>query len=246
MYGLFYEHGPLFISNYDSSLSINPFRWTRFANMLYIESPAGVGFSITDDESYSTDDFQTATDNLAALESFFQKFPQFFTNSLFISGESYAGIYVPAFSDEVLSSGRFNFKGFLVGNPVTDSAIDSVAYVPFLHGHGVISDQLFDNATSSCNGTYDSSYSPLCASVLLQVDAIMSDVNVYDIYRSCFRNGNAVLAATNHVLMNRVQPKGTEIPCIDSTGLSKFAFNPFIDKADSFEARLSWMPFTST
>jgi len=34
-------------------------------------------------------------DALAGLQDFFVKFPEFLSNELFVSGESYGGIYVP-------------------------------------------------------------------------------------------------------------------------------------------------------
>lgn len=64
--------------------------------MLYIESPAGVGYSFcTEDYLCSFDDYNSSDDNLAALLSFYNKFPEYMNNELYISGESYAGIYVP-------------------------------------------------------------------------------------------------------------------------------------------------------
>lgn len=38
----------------------------------------------------------------------FEKYPEFLENPFFISGESYAGIYVPTLSSEVVK-GTFNF-----------------------------------------------------------------------------------------------------------------------------------------
>jgi len=39
-----------------------------------------------------------STDAFAALEKFYGIYPQFLDNELFISGESYAGIYIPYLS----------------------------------------------------------------------------------------------------------------------------------------------------
>ncbi len=64
--------------------------------MVYIESPAGVGFSYAATEDDLIQDDQTQSEDLyAALLDFFVKHPSFLTNDLYISGESYAGIYVP-------------------------------------------------------------------------------------------------------------------------------------------------------
>jgi carboxypeptidase C (cathepsin A) len=77
---------------------VNPFSWNRQANMLYIEAPAGVGYSYCDETISACNthnDQLTADENLTAVLAFFEKFPEFGRNDLYISGESYAGIYVP-------------------------------------------------------------------------------------------------------------------------------------------------------
>lgn len=93
------EHGPFVIDDNSTTIIQNPYPWTANASMLYIESPAGVGFSVgntTDDLRHS--DMSQSKDAFAALESFFVKFPERKPNDLFISGESYGGIYVPYLS----------------------------------------------------------------------------------------------------------------------------------------------------
>ena len=62
------------------------------ANVIYLESPPGVGFSTTTNYKFSDND--TALINLAALRVFFERFG-YTSNDFYISGESYAGIYVP-------------------------------------------------------------------------------------------------------------------------------------------------------
>lgn len=42
---LFQEHGPFVIDDGEYSIKRNPEPWNKRANVLYIESPAGVGFS---------------------------------------------------------------------------------------------------------------------------------------------------------------------------------------------------------
>ncbi len=60
--------------------------------MLYVEAPAGVGFSFSDDQAdYTTGDAKTAKDNLLAIQQFFLRFPDLSKNDFYISAESYGG-----------------------------------------------------------------------------------------------------------------------------------------------------------
>jgi carboxypeptidase C (cathepsin A) len=43
----------------------------------------------------SHNDMTQSEDALAAVKSWYAKFPEYKQNKLFVSGESYAGIYVP-------------------------------------------------------------------------------------------------------------------------------------------------------
>jgi len=63
--------------------------------MLYIESPAGVGYSISTDNDLTYTDISQSENLLNALHDFYKKFPTLLNNDLYISGESYAGVYVP-------------------------------------------------------------------------------------------------------------------------------------------------------
>ena len=45
MLGFTQEHGPFVMEDGGSTFNKNDYSWNREANMLYIESPAGVGFS---------------------------------------------------------------------------------------------------------------------------------------------------------------------------------------------------------
>jgi cathepsin A (carboxypeptidase C) len=90
------ENGPLKIDDGVDFIDVNPYPWNNRANMLWIESPAGVGWSVGETtEDLSTNDMTQSTDALIALKSWYAKFPEYLPNELYVSGESYAGIYVP-------------------------------------------------------------------------------------------------------------------------------------------------------
>lgn len=74
----------------------NNWSWNKEANIAYIESPAGVGYSICKDPSECVfTDYDSSLDNIIAAHNFFVKFPEYANHDLYLSGESYAGIYVP-------------------------------------------------------------------------------------------------------------------------------------------------------
>ncbi|KAJ6778879.1 CARBOXYPEPTIDASE [Salix koriyanagi] len=103
------------------SLVRNDYSWNKEANMLYLESPAGVGFSYSANQSFYdlVNDTITAQDNFVFLQNWFLKFPEYKNRDLFIAGESYAGHYVPQLADLIVKSGiKFNLKGVALGNPL--------------------------------------------------------------------------------------------------------------------------------
>lgn len=141
MLGLLQETGPYVLLEGDTNYTKNGFTWNNETNILYIEQPAGVGYSycnnLTNPEDCVHNDTSSALDNLQVLLGFFEKFnvtkPYLRTNPVYISGESYAGIYVPLLSfylhDHNLNQTddieKINLAGFFVGNGVTNWTYDT-------------------------------------------------------------------------------------------------------------------------
>jgi carboxypeptidase C (cathepsin A) len=83
------EQGP-FRPAQDGNLRPNPYAWNQVANMVFIESPAGVGFSYAENtDDYTTGDSQTAIDNYNTIQAFMKRFPEYSANDLYITSESY-------------------------------------------------------------------------------------------------------------------------------------------------------------
>lgn len=119
--GWLQENGPL-LMNATGGLMKNPFSWTKIANLLVIESPLGVGYSycsrqLKEGKPCKNTDKYTASASRAAMVDFFQnKFPELIDNSFFITGESYAGVYIPTLSKEILDNAPgINLIGIAVG-----------------------------------------------------------------------------------------------------------------------------------
>lgn len=190
--GAFSENGP-FRPNGEFLLR-NEYSWNTEANMLYLETPVGVGFSYaTDGSTYETvNDQITARDNLVFLHRWFAKFPQYRQRDLFITGESYAGHYIPQLAKLMLQSNKkerqFNLKGIALGNPVLEYATDFNSRAEFFWSHGLISDSTYNMFTSVCNYSryvseyYRDSVSPSCSRVMSEVSRETSRfVDKYDV-----------------------------------------------------------------
>jgi serine carboxypeptidase-like clade 2 len=126
MLGMLYENGPLLFKRNSTEMYINPFSWNLKANVMYLESPAGVGFSYgTAKGDLVANDTTTARENLLAMRMFFLKFPNLKKNDFYITGESYAGIYIPTLAKAIIDFNeeadvdRINLKGIAIGNGCT-------------------------------------------------------------------------------------------------------------------------------
>ncbi|KAH7516801.1 serine carboxypeptidase-like 45 [Ziziphus jujuba] len=190
--GAFTENGPFRPSG--EILVRNEHSWNGEANMLYLETPIGVGFSYSKDtSSYETvNDKITGIDNLVFLQRWLVKFPQFRNTSLYITGESYAGHYVPQLAELMLQFNKkrnlFNLKGIALGNPVLEFATDFNSRAEYFWSHGLISDSTYKMFTFTCNYSryvseyYRGSVSPVCSRVMNQVSKETSRfVDKYDV-----------------------------------------------------------------
>ncbi|XXG41754.1 hypothetical protein AAC387_Pa01g2154 [Persea americana] len=190
--GAFNENGPFRPSG--EMLVRNEYSWNKEANILYLEAPAGVGFSYSTDTSYyvGVDDNITARDNLVFLQRWFGKFPQYKSRDLFIAGESYAGHYVPQLAQLMIQFNEkeklFNLKGIALGNPVLEFFTDFNSRAEYFWSHGLISDSTYHLFTSACNYSryvseyYRGSVSPVCSRVMNQVTRETSKfVDKYDV-----------------------------------------------------------------
>lgn len=154
--GFMTEQGP-FKPTKDMKLEVNPYAWNTVSNMVFIESPAGVGFSYSDDKAdYTTGDAQTAVDNYNLIQAFFQRFPEYSKNDLYISSESYGGHYMPTLAKQIVDSNsaggnpKLNFKGFAVGNPYTDPYSGTPAMLETYWGHQLVPKPTYDSYVAKC------------------------------------------------------------------------------------------------
>ena len=74
------------------SLSLPPslLGWNSFANLLFIDQPAGTGFSyVTNPLGYVTNERTIGTELWTMLQEFYSRYPKYANLDLYIVGESY-------------------------------------------------------------------------------------------------------------------------------------------------------------
>lgn len=226
--GFVYEHGPFVFGDGASPLPLrrNPFSWSASAHILYIDSPAGVGLSYSSNPSmeYKTNDTRTAADLDAALRGVVAIHPELAT-SLFIAGESYAGVFVPVTAQTVLKNNAAGLlpvlplRGFLVGNGCTDEAFDGNALVPFAAGHAFISQEQHADILAACPERQYWNATGACASSLEVLDAELDGLNIYDVLEPCARDLPALTLGRAWPLRATLPPRGSVVANWASVGV---------------------------
>ncbi|XP_075076926.1 serine carboxypeptidase-like 40 [Nicotiana tabacum] len=120
-FGAMEELGPFRVHSDGKTLYSNRYAWNLTANVLFLESPAGVGFSYTNTSSdfNSTGDKKTTNDYVVFLLNWLERFPEYKNRDFYISGESYASHYVPQLAHAILHLNKranktlINLKGFI-------------------------------------------------------------------------------------------------------------------------------------
>ncbi|KAK9287090.1 hypothetical protein L1049_015501 [Liquidambar formosana] len=156
--GAFTELGPFYPRGDGRGLRRNSMSWNKASNLLFVESPAGVGWSYSNTTTdYTCGDDSTARDMLKFMLQWYEKFPEFKSRDLFLTGESYAGHYIPQLANVLLDYNKeskdfkFNIKGVAIGNPLLRVDKDIPSTYEFFWSHGMISDEIGLTILNECN-----------------------------------------------------------------------------------------------
>ncbi|KAK9074312.1 hypothetical protein SSX86_006910 [Deinandra increscens subsp. villosa] len=193
---LFNQIGPLkFVytnaSRSDVELEVNPYSWTKTANIIFIDLPVGTGFSYakTWDEPSPNSDSLVITHAYDFMKKWLVDHPTFVDNPLYITGISYMGLIIPRVVSKIYDGKEqrvrpeLNIKGFLIVNPHTDKFIDFNSRTEFAYRAGLIEDELYVPAKQHCGGKYIyvDPNNTLCLNSLLPIKECLDRVNTNDI-----------------------------------------------------------------
>ncbi|GLT49586.1 hypothetical protein SLA2020_231340 [Shorea laevis] len=189
-YGEAEEIGPFHIKPDGKTLYLNPYSWNQVANILFLDSPVGVGFSYSNTSSdlLSNGDKRTAQDSLTFLLKWFERFPQYKGRDFYISGDSYGGHYVPQLSQAIVRHNwavkekAINLKGYMVGNALTDDYHDHLGVFQFMWSAGLISDQTFKLLNQLCDLESFIHFSSSCNKILDVASEELGNIDPYSIY----------------------------------------------------------------
>ncbi|CAE6195165.1 unnamed protein product [Arabidopsis arenosa] len=195
-YGATQEIGP-FLADTEKGLIFNPYAWNKEVNMLFLESPVGVGFSYSNTSSdyLNLDDHFAKKDAYTFLCNWFEKFPELRRNDFYIAGESYAD--------------------------------DLRGWVDYAWSHAVISDETHRMINRLCNFSSDDVWNKgECNEAIAQVDKQYNEIDIYSLYTSVCKGdspqssyvASAQFKTNYHISSKRMLPTrrlaGYD-PCLD-------------------------------
>ena len=208
------ENGPCSVNDSGTGTETNPYSWNEAAHVLWLDQPAGVGFSYG--KETDNNEKMISEDAYYFLQAFFQTYPQYASSPLYIVGESYGGHYAPSIAHRIWVGNeanadktiRLNLAGLAVGNGLTDPE-NQYPYYPEMgskNSHGI---EVFDDATveamtaavptctkliHQCNSGDNALDNFACQSAFLYCNGAltspyrMTGLNPYDIRKPCGNN----------------------------------------------------------
>ncbi|ERM97607.1 hypothetical protein AMTRI_Chr04g247100 [Amborella trichopoda] len=203
-YGAMEELGPFRVMSDGKTLFRNPYAWNQVANMLFLESPAGVGFSYSNTSSdYKlSGDKRTARDAYTFLVNWLERFPEYKTRDFFITGESYAGHYVPQLAYTILTSNNSNikFKGIAIGNAWIDDETNTLGMYDYFWTHALISDDTIGAIHTYCDFSPNATNSDHCDAAVNAANSVFYDqIDIYNIYAPLCHTANTTLPPTGSI-----------------------------------------------
>ncbi|UJR31996.1 hypothetical protein I4U23_019466 [Adineta vaga] len=144
LFALFSEIGPIYIDA-NGYIQLREITWNKNYHLIFIDNPVGTGFSFTGNEQgYARSQEDVARDLYSALTQFFQIYTDYASNPFYVTGESYAGKYVPSITYKIHVENqnpqvkvKINLKGMTIGDGLCDP-LNQYMYGDFLYQIGLI------------------------------------------------------------------------------------------------------------
>jgi len=136
------ENGPCSVNKEGTDTIKNPYSWNTKANVMWVDQPAGTGFStglpsMSNEEQVGNAMYKFLQALLTSAE-----LSKFSKNDFFVFGESYGGHYVPAVTHRIWQGIKnkegvaINLRGLGIGNGLVDPAEQYKWYAQMAHDGG--------------------------------------------------------------------------------------------------------------
>eukprot|EP01018_Ginkgo_biloba_P022213 Gb_20297 [translate_table: standard] len=221
-YGATQEIGPFLVDGNGTGLIFNKHSWNQESNLLFVESPVGVGFSYskTSSDYKILGDNITATDTYMFLQNWFKRFPTYRTHDFYIAGESYGGKYVPELAELIYDLNGIphghpyiKLKGFMVGNPETHDGHDWEGLVDYAWSHAVVSDGTHKIIKDNCNFDSNDTWSNQnCTQAVNEVLQQYQEIDMYSLYTPLCLHRNRNGSETTTTKSKSFKTSTTTIP----------------------------------
>lgn len=134
--GFLQENGPISWSYGQAKPTQNEFSWTNLSSVLWVEQPVGTGFSQGKPDIRNEDDL--AAELVGFLQQFLDVFSELKGKKLYLSGESYAGTYVPYIANYIYehpTALALSLQGIWIADPSLswDVVQEQIPAVDFVH-----------------------------------------------------------------------------------------------------------------
>jgi cathepsin A (carboxypeptidase C) len=211
MTGLLFENGPCKVSADGKSTVPNPYSWTTKANVMWVDQPPGTGFS---KGAWDFGEDGVAEDMYQFLQVFFKAKPEY-NKKFFVTGESFAGHYIPAVTHRIFEGNSklqdgditIELKGMGIGNGLTNPQEQYKWYPEFMctgagHAKAPINssvecaalkaaDVVCESALVACNSPVPGVSQAGCAAAMeacalsFQLPYMATGLNPYDVRIKC-------------------------------------------------------------
>ncbi|KAG1850202.1 Alpha/Beta hydrolase protein [Suillus subalutaceus] len=160
--GLLQENGPFSWAWGQAKATVNQQSWTNLSSVLWVEQPVGTGFSQGIPNAQNEDD--VATQLVGFMQQFLEVFSELKGKKLYLTGESYAGTYVPYIANYIYENPTLldlSLQGTWISDPSIswDVVQEEIPAVDFVNKYaGLFSfNQTFmnylENKAATCNYT---------------------------------------------------------------------------------------------
>jgi carboxypeptidase C (cathepsin A) len=227
---------------------LNPYSWNSHANVIWLDQPSNVGYSYSTEADDVDKDEDDVGDNFFwFLNGFLDKHPELEGRDLYITGESYAGHYVPAAAHKIWQQTkiikeagtpvRINLKGIAIGNGLTNPEIQ------MQHQLDMVNNTYNVTLMSTEDYAHAKEIGPKCTALInnltasgdfsLTEDKIGDCVLVLDPFKKAGRNEYDIRLPCNHDLETT--------DCYDSTYMTEYLNSDAVRKYLNVTTPKPWL-----